>query len=224
MPGQRRVVARPVRDRHVDDALPVVQPGAGLAGEADAEPARDGRGLLLVGGGDGGDGRRGCRRARPSPSSSRAIFLRCSGATTIGSSSSSAIANSDRCASAVVPWQARHPVLGVEDEHPMLGQVDRRPDDGYFGGAVGKAGRRVGEVEFPWLHGDFGMSRFEVADQAEQQVRSGADEIAEPDPAVVRRDRDEVVDGGVDPVAARRPPWAARPRRARSARLRGCCG
>ena len=36
MPGERRVVARAVDDRHVGDALPVVQPGARLAGEADA--------------------------------------------------------------------------------------------------------------------------------------------------------------------------------------------
>ena len=56
----------------------------------------------------------------------------------------------------------------------------------------------IGEVEFPWLNGDFGVSHLEVTDQAEQQVGAGADQVAQPDPAVVRRDRDEVVDGRVD--------------------------
>ena len=82
----------------------------------------------------------------------------------------------------------------------MLGQIDRRPDDGHFSGAVGQAGSGVGEVEFPWLHCDFGIAGLEVADQPEQQVRAGSDQIAQPDAAVVRRDRDEVVDCGVDPT------------------------
>ena len=82
----------------------------------------------------------------------------------------------------------------------MLGQIHRRPDDGDLGGAVGEAGGGIGEIEFPWLHRDFGVGNFEVADQAEQEVRPGPDEIAQPDPAVVRRDRDEIVDGGVDPA------------------------
>ena len=62
----------------------------------------------------------------------------------------------------VVPRQAGHPVLGVEDQHPVFGQIHRRPDDGHLGGAVGEPGRRIGEVEFPWLDRDFGVGGLEV--------------------------------------------------------------
>jgi hypothetical protein len=64
----------------------------------------------------------------------------------------------------MVPWQTGHPVLGIENEHPVLGQIDRRPDDGHLGTAVREARGRIGEVEFPWLHRDFGVGKFEVAD------------------------------------------------------------
>ena len=94
----------------------------------------------------------------------------------------------------MVPWQARDPVLRVEQEHPVLGQIDRRPDDGDLGRTVGEACGGIGEIEFPWFHGVVGVGQLEMADQAEQQVRPGPDEIAQPDPAIVRRDRDELVD------------------------------
>ena len=86
----------------------------------------------------------------------------------------------------------------------MLRQVDRWPDDGHLGGSVGETGRGIGEVEFPWLHGDFGVDHLEMADQPEQQVGTGSDQVAQPDAAVVRRDRDEVVDGRVDAASASR--------------------
>ena len=47
-----------------------------------------------------------------------------------------------------------------------------------------KPGGRVGEVEFPWLDGDFGVGGLEVPDQPEQQVGAGADQVAQPDPAM----------------------------------------
>ena len=76
----------------------------------------------------------------------------------------------------------------------MLGQIHGWPDDRDLGAAVGEPGRRIGEVEFPWLNGDFGIRGLEVPHQPEQQVRPGADQVAQPDPPVVRRERDEVVD------------------------------
>ena len=51
----------------------------------------------------------------------------------------------------------------------MVGKVDRRSDDRHLGGAVAEPGGRVGEVEFHWLHRDFGVGGLEVADQPEQQ-------------------------------------------------------
>ena len=86
----------------------------------------------------------------------------------------------------------------------MLRQVDRRPDDGHLGGSVGEAGRGSVKSNSLGSNGDFGVSRFEMADQAEQQVGAGSDEVAQPDAAVVRRDRDEIVDGRVDPGSASR--------------------
>jgi hypothetical protein len=100
----------------------------------------------------------------------------------------------------MIPRQAGHPVLGVEDEHPVFRQIHRRPDDRHLGGAVGQARRRISEVEFPWLQGDFRIGGFEVPHQPEQQVSTGADQIAQPDPAVVRGQVDQVVDRGVDPA------------------------
>ena len=44
------------------------------------------------------------------------------------------------------------------------------------------------------------MGGLEMPDQAEQQVGAGADEITQPDAAVVRGQRDEIVDRGVDSV------------------------
>ena len=105
----------------------------------------------------------------------------------------------------------------------MLGQVYRWPDDGDFGAAVGEAGRRIGEVEFSWLNSDFGIRGLEVTHQPEQQVRPGADQVAQPDPAVVRREGDEVVDRGVNAaqrVAHLRQPGLASSVRATSRVLR----
>jgi hypothetical protein len=34
----------------------------------------------------------------------------------------------------------------------------------HLGTAVREARGRIGEVEFPWLHRDFGVGKFEVAD------------------------------------------------------------
>ena len=50
-----------------------------------------------------------------------------------------------------------------------------------------------------------------MAHESEQQVRTGSDQVAQPDPAVVCGERDEVVDCRVDAVPARRAPSAARP-------------
>jgi hypothetical protein len=97
----------------------------------------------------------------------------------------------------MIPGQARHPVLGVEDQHPVFWQIHRRPDDSHLGGAVGQAGSRVGEVEFPWLHGDLGIGGLEVPDQPEQHVGAGSDQVAQPDAPVAPGRRDQIVDGGV---------------------------
>jgi hypothetical protein len=57
------------------------------------------------------------------------------------------------------------------------------------------------------------VGHLEVADQAEQQVRPGADEIAQPDPAIVRRERYQIVDRGVDAaqwrVYSMTPSWCS---------------
>src|SRR5882757_1950596 len=79
----------------------------------------------------------------------------------------------------------------------MIRQIHRWPDDGHLRGAIGQSGSGVGEVEFPWLHTDLGIGRLEVADQPEQYVSPGADQIAQSDAAVAPGRRDEVVDGGV---------------------------
>ena len=101
----------------------------------------------------------------------------------MGSSSSSAISTSVPARPAVVARQARHPGLGVEHQHPVLGQVDRWPDDRHLGAAVGQARCGVGEVVLDWLDGDLGVGGLEVPDQAEQQVRAGADQVTDPEHA-----------------------------------------
>jgi hypothetical protein len=104
----------------------------------------------------------------------------------------------------MIPGQAGHPVLGVEDQHPVIRQVHRWPDDGDLRRTVRQAGRRVREVEFPWLHADLGIRELEMPDQTEQHVGAGADQVAQPDASVGPGHRDEVVDDGVD--AAKRVP------------------
>ena len=50
----------------------------------------------------------------------------------------------------------------------MLREIDRWPDDGYLRGPVGETCRGIGEVELPWLNGDFGVNHLEMTDKAEQ--------------------------------------------------------
>ena len=82
----------------------------------------------------------------------------------------------------------------------MLGQVDRRADDRDLGAAVGEARRGIGEIELDRFDGDLGVGGLEVADQAEQQIGAGADQIADAQhPAPGAREQEQVVDDGLHP-------------------------